>query len=266
MKNIVGFLRSWRNHTKHLVSEHTHHMHKNLSKAQRIKETLRATKERRKTQIAKSYTLKLQNISNEKREKLIRAFLEAKWFYNWCINQQNIFEIDGNKIKKVEVKVGDKFEERELVVLSGQVKQGIVDKIKYSIKGLSAMKKSGDKIGRLKPKKKITSIPLMQYGITYTIDFEKHKIRLPKIGWIRVLGLHQIPEGAEITSAELLWSSTGFYVNVICFVPKEHKAKFNKAIAVDFGIKDKLTLSNGIKIDFEFPETKRIKKLQKELA
>lgn len=38
------------------------------------------------------------------------------------------------------------------------------------------------------------------------------------------------------------------------------------AVGIDFGIKSKLTLSNGIKIDFEVHETPRLKRLQRKLA
>ena len=40
----------------------------------------------------------------------------------------------------------------------------------------------------------------------------------------------------------------------------------NKPVAIDFGVKDKLTLSNAMKIDFEVGETKRLKRLQRKIA
>jgi putative transposase len=54
-------------------------------KAQRIKETLNATRRRRKSQVPRVYQLKLQNLSKEDRDRLNRLFLEAKWFYNYAI-------------------------------------------------------------------------------------------------------------------------------------------------------------------------------------
>jgi len=38
------------------------------------------------------------------------------------------------------------------------------------------------------------------------------------------------------------------------------------AIGIDFGVANKLTLSNGITVDFEIEESKRLKRLQKDLA
>jgi len=55
-----------------------------MTKAERIKNTLRETKERRKTQRVFVYELKLQNLSKRKIALLERAFLEAKWLYCEC--------------------------------------------------------------------------------------------------------------------------------------------------------------------------------------
>ena len=52
-------------------------------------------------------------------------------------------------------------------------------------------------------------------------------------------------------------------------MPKEKyykKPLFNAPIGIDFGISSKLTLSNGIKINFEVKETERLKRLQKKFA
>lgn len=237
-----------------------------MTKAEKIKSALKETKERRKTQIAKTFCLKLQNLSKTKEEKLLRAFLEAKWLYNWAIHQENVFEIDGSKVKKVQVRAGESFEERELTALGSQARQEIVDRIKDNMKALAKLKEKGKKVGRLKPKKKVNSIPFKQYGVSHRIDFERNRIHLQKLGSFRVLGLHQIPENAELSKAVLIRKPSGYYIHITCFVPKEERPTLEKPVAIDFGIKDKLTLSNGMKIDFEVPESKRLKRLQRELA
>ena len=60
---------------KHNVSEE-----KNL----KIKDTLRATKERRSQMDCRVFSVKIQEnrLSKTKLEKLTRCFLEAKWLYN----------------------------------------------------------------------------------------------------------------------------------------------------------------------------------------
>jgi putative transposase len=61
---------------------------------------------------------------------------------------------------------------------------------------------------------------------------------------------------------------SGYYVYLTCYVKKEHfeKDKVRDAVGIDFGVANKLTLSNGLSINFEVKESKRLKKLQKELA
>ncbi|RUM58150.1 MAG: hypothetical protein DSY60_02740 [Persephonella sp.] len=59
----------------------------------------------------------------------------------------------------------------------------------------------------------------------------------------------------------------GYYIYLTCYIDKSQieQEKINKPIGIDFGIKYQLTLSNGIKISYSVEETKRLKKLQKEL-
>ncbi len=240
-----------------------------MNKAEKIKKTLQETKERRKTQRPVVFQLKLQNLSGKKAENLKRAFLEAKWLYNWLITDQERFNLPAYKIGSVEAKVGDVFEERELVVLGSQVKQGIADRLKDNLRALSKLKQNGHKVGRLKPKMFVNSVPLRQYGVTYSLDFARNRARIQKLGSYRVLGLHQIPRDAEIANAVLVRKPSGYYLHVTCYLPKDSRTSPNpvgKDIGIDFGVGSKLTLSNGIRIDFEVHETPKLKQLQRKLA
>jgi putative transposase len=80
--------------------------------------------------------------------------------------------------------------------------------------------------------------------------------------------LRQLPSDCEIANAQLIKKPSGYYVYLTCYVPKEHfeRGKIRGAIGIDFGVANKLTLSNGLFIDFEVKESKRLKRLQKELA
>ncbi len=244
-------------------------MGKALTKAEKIKQSIKATRERRKQQKPIVFQLKLENLSPARAQKLTKAFLEAKWLYNYCIaNNDLLFNANfkPNKIKSVQIQVKDKLEDRRLDFLGSQVKQEIVDRIKDNIKALSTLKSNGHKVGKLKFKKYINSIPLKQHGITFKLS--KNNIVIQKLGKFRVLGVYQMPEDAEIANAVLVKKADGFYIHIACYLPKDYgnKEKIGNVIAVDFGIKDKATLSNGIKIDFEIPETSRLKKLQKKLS
>jgi len=238
------------------------------TKAEKIKQTIKETKERRKNLRPVVYQLKIQNISDTKKEKLNRVFLEAKWLYNWIIANIDRVNTPTNEIREVDVKVGDKIEKREIIYLGSQLKQAIQDRIKDNLKALKAFKEKGHKVGRLKFKKSVSSINLKQYKITFDIDFKRNKVRVQGLGWFRVSGLHQIPQDYEIANAQLIKKPSGYYVYLTCYVKKEYfeRGKVRDAIGIDFGVSNKLTLSNGLTVDFEIEESKRLKRLQKESA
>jgi putative transposase len=242
------------------------------TKAERVRESLRATRERRRSQRPVVYQLKLQGLSKAKRRRLDQAFREAKWLYNWLVSDLERLSLPVHKVDRVEVKVGDRFEERELSVLGSQVKQGLAERIGDNLRALAELKKQGHPVGPLRPKRFLGSIPLKQYGNTYELHFGRNRARVQKLGEFRVLGLHQIPPGAEIANAVLVKKPSGYYLHVTCYLPKnppegaKEAPKLGEAIGIDPGVASKLTLSNGLQVDFAFPETPRLKKLQKVLA
>ncbi|MCD6550937.1 hypothetical protein [Thermotoga sp.] len=105
-----------------------------MTKAEQIKNTLQEVRKRRQAQKPVVYELKLQNLSKRKSEVLRKAFLEAKWLYNWLVSGAERLEIPANRVSVVEIKVGDSFETRELTVLGSQIKQEIADRIKDNLK------------------------------------------------------------------------------------------------------------------------------------
>lgn len=240
-----------------------------MTKAERIRKTLQQTRQRRKTQKPVMYELKLQNLSKRKSEILREAFLEAKWLYNWLVSDTKRLDISANNVSVVEVKAGESYEQRELTVLGSQIKQEIADRLKDNFRALKKLKGNGHKVGALKHKKFVNSIPLKQYNVTYSLDFARNRLRIQKLGTFRVLGLRQIPANAEIANAVLVRKPSGYYLHVTCYLPRESHTCQNpvgRDIGIDFGVGSKLTLSNGIRIDFEVHEAPRLKRLQKKLA
>ena len=80
-------------------------------KKAKIKASLTATHEKRKSQVCKVYALKIDesHLNNQQKEWLSRIFIEAKWFYNHVLSQENIFNPLLVKDKKVQVKVLDHY-------------------------------------------------------------------------------------------------------------------------------------------------------------
>ena len=124
-----------------------------LEKNARIKVALEQTRQRRKTQAAKTYELKIvsNKLTAKQHDTLEQMFLQAKWFYNDVISYlecHNLNEYD-TKAKSANVRMGaesDVFEERQLNALSSKVKQGFVRRIKDSLSSLKSLKTRGHKV------------------------------------------------------------------------------------------------------------------------
>ena len=120
---------------------------------------------------------------------LQRLFLEGKWFTNHIISKgiTDSVPYKDYKINKVNVKVKDKFEERELRLLSSQMKQYTIKRLQNNVKALYELGKKGKKVGKIKYIKSLHSIFLMQYGNTYTLDIKKRTLHIQGLATSRLL-------------------------------------------------------------------------------
>ncbi|MFX0113129.1 MAG: RNA-guided endonuclease InsQ/TnpB family protein [Candidatus Hodarchaeota archaeon] len=248
-------------------------MASNPTKQQRIKQTFQATKARRKIQFCRVYELKLTKakLSPRSRAHLARLFLEAKWCYNFLVSQEDLFKPEAEpfyKLKVIPVKMGEEFEERELRCLSSQMKQALLTKTQNAIRGLAQLKKKGHKVGRLKFKRYFSSLPLKQYGNTYRLLPEQQKIRIQGLrALLRVRGLDQIPMNAEFANAHLLQRHGDFYLSFTTYQPKESQPTLPlQGIGLDFGLKQQLTFSNGVVLNWNIPFPKRLQRLYRRFS
>jgi len=236
-------------------------------KKQKIKASMKATHEKRKSQMVKVYSLKIDesHLNVIQQNWFNKIFLEAKWFYNYAISRDDLFTLD-LKLKNVLVKNKDGQDEwRKLECLSSHLKKGIHDRIIDSIKGLSTLKKKGYQVGRIKHTKNIDSIPLPQFKNTWNIQAGRIRIqRLKKT--LPVNGLDQIPEGSEFANAVLLKKASGYYVQVTTYQPKATRSQTGKSVGLDFGIKDNVVTSDGEKFNIKVPESEKLKHLQRRFA
>jgi len=86
---------------------------------------------------------------------------------------------------------------------------------------------------------------------------------------LRVNGLEQLPSNCECTNATLLHQHGDYYIAITTYTPREHTKAMvvpSKSIGIDFGVKNQLSLSNGIRIRYKVPVTRRIKQLCKKLS
>ncbi|MCW3099154.1 MAG: transposase OrfB [Chthonomonadaceae bacterium] len=241
------------------------------TKSDNIKATLQATRERRKSQTCHVYEIKVDKarLSASQRLSLAQLFREAKWFWNAALGSESFFDFDPS-VKEVAVKVGDVSEIRPLTLLSSQMKQSLIARMTDAVRALHTRKLKGFKVGALKFKSWVHSLPLKQFGNTYRIVDERHlKVQnLP--GSLLVHGLHQLQD-AEIANANLVRRGSDYFVMVTAYrATVEDASKPYGCVGIDFniGTGHQLVLHNGVAIGFDVEPhaDPPIKKAQRKLA
>lgn len=232
----------------------------------KIRENGKATRERRSHMDCRVISTKIQEnrLSKAKLEKLKRCFLEAKWLRNAVVATENLSLEDTSS---VQVKVKDTFETREIITLSVQMKQSVVDSVKTDVSNLSKAKKVGLKVGKLQYKKECNNINLKQFGKTYKIK-SKNKISVQNIGVLVVNGLEQMNlDEVEFANAKLIQKPSGFYIHLTVYTKKQPQPVIAKEVlGLDMGIKDQLTFSNEVKVNFYLEENEQLKGLMRKLS
>ena len=232
----------------------------------KIRENGKATRERRSHMDCRVVSVKVQEnrLSSAKEEKLYRCFLEAKWLRNAVVATENL---SLENTSSVQVKVKDNFEVREIKNLSSQMKQSVVDSVKTDVSNLSRAKKAGLNVGRLQYKHECNEINLKQFGNTYKIK-SHNKISVQNIGILVVNGLEQINlDEVEFANAKLIKKPSGFYIHLTVYSNKQPEILTEKEVlGLDMGIKDQLTFSNGVKVNFYLEESEQLKGLMRKLS
>ena len=235
-----------------------------LARNEKIKLAGIATRAKHATMTCKSYVVKIDksHLSKTKYDFLKSVFREAKWLYNYQVSLGDVFTFPDN-LKAVTVLNKDREPEtRELTNLSSHMKQELIARTKINVVALSRAKKAGNKVGSLKYKSQVNSVPLKQYNNTYKVKGKSIKVQGCKKPF-KVKGLDQIPAEADLTTATLIHELGDYYIRITCFIPPVPKPTTGKSIGLDFGIKDNITTSDGDKYNWDFEETKQIKKASK---
>lgn len=240
---------------------------KRQAKNKQIAATLAATRQKRKGQECRVFILKVQanKLNKAQAEALKMIFIEAKWLRNHLL-AHSLFEGPIPTTVTVLTKDG-KPEQRELKHVSGHLRQAVQTELKDNRKALAALKANGRRIGGLRFTSEVTSINLKDAKNTYQVNRAQHKLRLPKVGWLRVNGVEQL-EGFELANAKLLNKPDGYYVAVTAFKAKEPDKTYQPGtlVGLDMGVKTHMTLSDGREYNLLVQETERLKRLQRKLS
>lgn len=128
--------------------------------------------------------------------------------------------------------------------------------------------KAGKKPGF--PKFKSRKNGIGSFRLTDTIHVDNDRIKLPRIGWLRLKEHGYIPtDGIHILSATVSESAGRWFVSVLCRQEIEVIRATGEPVGVDLGIKELAVVSDGRR--FENPKALRkaqtkLKRLQRELS
>lgn len=230
-----------------------------MTKSEKVKKTISLNKERRKGMRLKTISLKINKnkLSKDKLNKLDLFFEHGRLLYNHIIGLENPFSFDC-KNTKITTKEGSEV----TLLISQQMRQSILKEVKSSILALSKKRKNGNKVGPLKEKKKCNSIELIQFGKTYKL-LNKKRAMIQNLGVVNIFGSHQIKEGYELASANLIKKPSGYYLNIIVYCEKTNLN--DKEIGINFGIKNTIYTSDGLFVNNKLTFPNKIKKIDKRL-
>ena len=102
-------------------------------------------------------------------------------------------------------------------------------------------------------------------SITQRINFDRHKIKIPCLGFIRFKEYGYIPKSENIISGRIIRKANKYFVSLI--TDGELKIKennYNEGIGIDLGIKDFAIVSNGQTFK-NINKTSKVKSIEKRL-
>jgi len=203
--------------------------------------------------------------NNKQLSRLFQSAGVARWAYNWTLAKQEENYKNGGKFIK------DKDLRKELTQLkktedlkwlndysNNITKQAVKDACEAYYK---FFKKLSDK-PKFKSRKKS---PPKFYQDTEKIKFKDGKVRLEKIGWVRLSEKDRIPENSKYANPRVKFDGVHWYVSVGIEAEKAIVDLTNESVGIDVGIKDLAVTSN---IDEPFKninKTKKVRKLEKKL-
>ena len=241
---------------------------------QKIKDSLNATRERRKAQAIKIIELKVNchQTSKEIFAKMDNCFKQAKWVENdmlaWSekCDENNIFKYEYLDHKTVSRFDKEKNIIEETINLPVYFHRAIVKQVKQDIVNLHKSKLKGNKIGKLKFKSEVNCIPIITGGCKI---IDNSHITIPGFSKLKVYGLNQLKkfENYEIADGRFIKKASGYYIHLsVCIEKKSIISKKNyKEVGLDFGIKDNIITSDGEKFNCNVQESEQLKFLQKQL-
>jgi len=189
------------------------------------------------------------------KEILEKNLFLAKEAYNYFLEQKkNGVNLSYALIKEL------KNENPIFSSVYAKVLLSVLNQLKNNLKVLSAKKKKGKQVGKLRFKKRIKTINYNQSG--FSLNSKKRKLHLSKIGDINIKLYRDLPNGKVkqvIIKKEIDRWYALFFIEVETHT---QKAEIKKAIGIDFGVNHLVVDSEGRAIENLKPTDKHLKRMR----
>ena len=203
--------------------------------------------------------------NNKQRSKLFQSAGTARWAYNWTLaKQEENYRSGGTFLTDSELR-------KELTILKqteelkwlNQYSNNIT---KQAVKDAcdaykNFFKKLADK-PKYKSRKK--SKPAF-YQDTAKIKFQNGKVRIEKVGWIRLSETSRIPENAKYWNPRVSFDGVHWYVAVGMETESDQVELTAESVGIDIGVKELAVCSNRESPYKNINKTQRVRKLEKKM-
>ena len=208
-------------------------------------------------------------LTNDQRRKTNQTIGVCRYVYNlYLVTAQNHYKetkkhLSGFSFSKwlnnVHTKQADQWIKE---VSSKAVKQAIMN----GDNAFMSFFKGFTKFPRLKKKRNQDVKAYFPKNNPTDLTVERHRIKVPTIGWVRLKEFGYIPAGATVTSCTISQKAGRYYVSVLCTVEKNKTGfKFESdGIGVDLGINKFAVCSNNLVFE-NINKHQRIIRLEKVL-
>lgn len=216
--------------------------------------------------IKRAYKYRMYPNKSQK-EILFKTFGCVRVIWNVCVDSFNSYDKETNPNPKYPTKLdltADKPWLNEVSAATLQQKQR--DFVEFSKQYFSKNRKK--KIGKPCFKNKHSE---QSFRLPYPkFKVNENKIRLEKIGRVRIVIDKEIPDNAKPISCTVSKNRSGqYFVSVLVETKQVYKQKTSKMVGVDLGIKTLATLSDGIAISnphFLRDNQAKLKRMQRHLS
>jgi len=222
-------------------------------------------------EILKAYKVEI-DVNNKQRTLLLQCAGIARWAWNWGLERRIAeYEATGKSSNAIEqhrqLNAPKKTEYPWLYNYPKSVPQNALRDLDKAYRAFFRRVKRGEEPGF--PKFKSRKRSPLKFRVDGAIRVEHGRIRLPRIGWLRLKERGYIPTDAHILSATVSERAGRWYVSVQVREEIGVTRATGEPIGVDLGVKDMAILSDGRRFENPKPLRKaqrKLKRIQRQLA